>query len=257
MKAARVTQPNSTSGPSRDGVGEMFDRISHRYDLLNRLASLRRDVVWRRRLASYLPLSGEIELLDLACGTADVMLTLKNTSERIVSAVGLDLSRGMLAIGARKIERRGLRDDLAFVEGDASLLPFSDHAFDCVAIAFGIRNLVALDQSLKEIRRVLRPGGRLLVLEFSMPENSLLRALYLIYFRHVLPVLGGIISGDKVAYRYLDKTVETFPYGSKLVRILSDAEFVDVCQYPQTFGIATIYRADVSTDPSASNGERL
>ena len=173
MRAARLTQANSTSGPSREGVGQMFDRISHRYDLLNRLLSLRRDVAWRKQLAKYLPNGNKLELLDLACGTADVMLTLKKISARVVSVIGLDLSRGMLEVGAQKIARGGLQDDLAVVEGDASTLPFPNHTFDCVTIAFGIRNLAALDQSLAEIRRVLRPGGRLLIIEFSLTEIRL------------------------------------------------------------------------------------
>jgi demethylmenaquinone methyltransferase/2-methoxy-6-polyprenyl-1,4-benzoquinol methylase len=256
MKAARLTQPNSTSGPSREGVGEMFDRISPRYDLLNRLLSLRRDVAWRKRLANHLPkTSGKLELLDLACGTADVMLTLKAISGRVGSVVGLDLSRGMLAIGAKKIAQHGLRDDLSVAQGDASVLPFPDNSFDGVTIAFGIRNLAALDQALSEIRRVLRPGGRFLILEFSLPRNALLRGFYLVYFRHILPRLGGLISGDREAYRYLDQTVETFPYGAEMVRILQAAGFVDVKLHPQTFGIASIYQADEPTGSKSDEGK--
>ena len=239
-----MTLPEVSSGPSREKVGEMFDRISHRYDLLNRLLSLRRDVAWRKLLCRYLPSGAELEILDLACGTADVMLTLKERSQRVKTVVGLDLSRGMLSIGKGKIDHKGHSTNLAVVEGNAKDLPFPDRSFDAATIAFGIRNLAQLETSLAEIRRVLRPKGRFIVLEFSLPANKLIRSLYLVYFRHILPWLGGMISGDRSAYRYLDSTVETFPYGEEMVRILRAAGFADVTRKPLTFGIATIYVAD-------------
>lgn len=223
----------------------MFDRIAHRYDLLNRLLSMGRDVAWRKRMARHLPDGEALEVLDLATGTADVLLFLERcSSERIAGGVGVDPSMGMLGFGKKKIARRGLGGKHRLVRGDGRALPFRDACFDAVTISFGIRNVADVGAGLREMRRALKPGGRALILEFSLPRNALFRRLYLFYFRHVLPRIGGLISGDFQAYRYLNATVETFPYGEAFLALMREAGFAEARAHPLTLGIATLYTGD-------------
>ena len=222
--------------PPRVAVGQMFDRIAHRYDLLNRLLSFGRDVAWRKAMVRHLPEGRELRVLDLATGTADVLLAL-HVTERVRFGVGLDLSGGMLQFAQKKTAGK----PLALVQGDGTRLGLREGTFDVVSIAFGIRNVVDVDAGLREMRRMLAPGGRALILEFSLPENRLFRALYLGYFRHVLPRIGGLLSGDSHAYRYLNQTVETFPYGVEFQNLMRAAGFSEVRALPLTMGIATLY----------------
>ena len=226
--------------PSRRDVWRMFDRIAPRYDLLNHLLSLNRDKAWRKRMGRLLPDGGSLSVLDLATGTGDQLLSLYETG-RVSFAVGLDMAAEMMAIGMKKIEARGLTDRLTMVRGDASVIPFADSSFNAVTTTFGIRNLVDVRAGLTEMFRVLKPGGRALILEFSLPKNRLLRRMYLVYFRHLLPRLGAVISGDRQAYRYLNQTVESFPYGDEFRTLMRDAGFGAVAAYPLTLGVATIY----------------
>ncbi len=228
-------------GPDRGRAPEMFDRIAPRYDCLNRLLSLRRDVAWRKCMAQQLPAGGALCLLDLATGTGDVLLSLCAREPRVTTAVGLDISGGMLARARVKVARARPAAACALVRGDATRLGLRDASFDAVTIAFGIRNVTNVDVALREMRRVLRPGGRALVLEFSLPAHALVRGAYLLYFRHVLPRIGGLISGDFQAYRYLNETVETFPFAAAFCALMTGAGFRDVCAIPLTFGIATLY----------------
>ncbi len=229
--------------PSRQHVWTMFDRIAHRYDLLNHLLSGNRDVAWRRKMATMLPSRSALDTLDLATGTGDQLLTLAETG-KLRSGVGIDLAEKMLAIGREKIEQRKLSATLRLQTGDAGAIPFGDSLFDVVCISFGIRNVLDVPTALREMHRVLRPGGRALILEFSLPRNGIVRRSYLFYFRHILPLLGSIISGDSYAYRYLNQTVETFPYGEAFCSMMKDAGFTDVTATELTFGIATIYSGD-------------
>ncbi|UCC44995.1 MAG: bifunctional demethylmenaquinone methyltransferase/2-methoxy-6-polyprenyl-1,4-benzoquinol methylase UbiE [Candidatus Zixiibacteriota bacterium] len=218
----------------------MFDRIAHRYDLLNHLLSANRDVAWRQRMADFLPQGDSLNVLDLATGTADQLLALYN-SGRVKSGIGLDLSEKMMAIGREKIAKRELSDRLSLQKGDAEEIPLNDESFDAVSISFGIRNVTDVNKALREMYRVLRPNGRALILEFSIPRSRLIRYWYLFYFRFIMPVIGGLVSGDDSAYRYLNETVETFPYGKDFCRLMSDAGFNDVKREELTFGIASIY----------------
>jgi demethylmenaquinone methyltransferase/2-methoxy-6-polyprenyl-1,4-benzoquinol methylase len=227
--------------PSRANVPRMFDRIAPRYDLLNRVLSLRQDVAWRRRLARHLPEGSGLRVLDVATGTADVLLTLVERCPRVAYGVGLDPSMGMLYRGAKKARQGAAAGRIGLVRGDGLCLPAPDEAFDAVTIAFGIRNVPDVPAALREMRRALRPGGRVLILEFSLPANAAVRGSYLLYFRHVLPRLGGMVSGDAAAYRYLNRTVETFPYGEAFCALMREAGFVAVEAHPLTFGIATLY----------------
>jgi demethylmenaquinone methyltransferase/2-methoxy-6-polyprenyl-1,4-benzoquinol methylase len=222
----------------------MFDRIAHRYDLLNRLLSMGTDKAWRKTMRRYLPGEGPLELLDLATGTADVLLFLERTSGRIARGVGLDMSAGMLSYGQEKVERAGLSRKLKLTHGDATCLPIASESFDAVTISFGIRNVLDVDAALREMLRILRPGGRALILEFSLPGSALVRVPYLFYFRNILPLVGGAISGDTQAYRYLNKTVETFPFGEDFLQLMRNAGFANTRAIPLSFGIATLYMGD-------------
>jgi len=227
--------------PSRQDAYKMFDRIAHRYDLLNRLLSMGTDRSWRKRMATFLPEKPELKLLDLATGTADVMLFLEGRCPQLGSAVGLDMSGGMLGYGQQKIARRSLSEKLTLVRGDATSLAVASAQFDAVTISFGIRNVLDVNQALREMHRILRQEGRVLILEFSLPGNPLIRLPYLFYFRHILPLVGGLLSGDGSAYRYLNKTVETFPYGEAFADLMRNAGFENVRAIPLSFGIATLY----------------
>lgn len=233
----------SHHGPSRENVHRMFDRIAPRYDLLNHLLSFNRDKVWRRRMATLLPTRANLKLLDLATGTGDQLIALYD-SGKVASGVGVDPSEKMLEIGVDKIRRRGLSDKLTMLTGSGEAIPCADKSVDVVTISFGIRNVTDVPKALREMNRVLKPDGRALILEFSLPKSAMVRAGYLFYFRHILPSLGGIISGDRKAYKYLNQTVETFPYGEQFVALMREAGFDSVKATPLTFGVATIYQGD-------------
>lgn len=236
-----MSAPQGTpGGPSRRQVWKMFDQIADTYDLVNRLLSFRRDVAWRKRLALRMP-SGPTRVLDLATGTCDVPLALRRHCGERVRGTGADMSGGMLRGGKRKLEAAGLSGTFSLVRADATRLGFAGASFDAVTIAFGIRNVVDVDAALREMLRVLRPGGRALILEFSLPKNVLFRAGYLLYFRHILPRLGGAVSGKPAAYRYLNETVEAFPYGGAFCERMEQAGFHGITAGALTFGIATLY----------------
>ncbi len=150
----------------------------------------------------------------------------------------------MLGVGRQKITDRNLDQELSLQIGDATNISFLDDSFDAVTIAFGIRNVENLRKSLREMHRVLKPGGRAVILEFSLPANRFIRALYLFYFRNILPKVGALISGDKYAYQYLNETVESFPYGDDFCDLMKAVGFRKVKSTPLTFGIATIYQGD-------------
>ncbi|MEW6050644.1 MAG: bifunctional demethylmenaquinone methyltransferase/2-methoxy-6-polyprenyl-1,4-benzoquinol methylase UbiE [Candidatus Zixiibacteriota bacterium] len=229
--------------PSRHEVWRMFDRVANRYDFLNHFLSFNRDKAWRRKLADSLPDGNELTVLDLATGTADQLLALYDTG-RVRNGVGVDMAEQMLAIGQIKIDRRRLSESLKLLRADAERLPFGNGCFDVVSITFGIRNVLDVSLALREMHRVLHTGGRVLILEFSLPHNVLLRKLYLFYFRRILPRLGGLISGDAYAYHYLNETVETFPYGDSFRSLMGGAGFINVKETPLTFGVATLYQGD-------------
>ena len=218
-----------------------FDKIAPRYDMLNRLLSLRRDVAWRKRMATFLRKRSKVRLLDLATGTGDQILHFMDGGADIASAVGMDMSEQMLAVGREKMTKRGLQDKVELSRGDAVEAPADSDAFDVTSISFGIRNVIDVSRALGEMRRVLKPGGCALILEFSMPANSALRSVYTFYLRHILPLVGGLISGDMYAYRYLNKTIETFPYGDAFCELMREAGFENTSATPLTFGVASIY----------------
>jgi len=237
-----TTKSGTLAPPSRSKVWEMFDRIAGSYDLLNRLLSCGMDIGWRRTLCKHLP-AGPLNVLDMATGTADVLLEMDRKQGRIAYGVGSDMSWGMLSYGNEKVRARNPHS-LTLVRSSAICEAFASESFDAVSISFGIRNVMDVNAGLREMHRVLRPGGRALILEFSLPANPIIRAGSLFYFRNILPRIGGLISGDFQAYKYLNETVETFPYGEAFCALMRDAGFIDVRAIPLTFGIATLYLGD-------------
>jgi len=237
-------QVNQQIEQTRKNVWVMFNRIAHRYDLLNRLLSLRQDVAWRNKLARFLPNREKLTVLDVATGTGDVLLSLEKKSNKISRTIGIDMADRMLDIGRSKIEKRGLQDKIKLQTGDATDIKFDEGSFDVATISFGIRNVNNLDIAIQNLFRILKHKGRVLILEFSLPGNFILKQLYLFYFRYILPGIGSVISGDGYAYNYLNQSVETFPYGEEFCNILRKNGFKNVHFHPLTFGIASIYWGD-------------
>jgi len=222
-------------------VEGLFDSIASRYDLLNHGLSFGIDSLWRRRMIRYLQRVAPQRILDVATGTAD--LAIQAASVRPDRIVGVDISSRMLERARRKVVQRGLQTIISFRRGAAEQLPFNAGTFDAVMVAFGVRNFSDLRAGLREMARVLRPGGMAAVLEFSQPRPRLVRGFYRAYSRAVIPMIGGIISGNREAYRYLPTTVSEFPSGEAFADLLREAGFTCITWHEQTFGIATIYLA--------------
>ena len=221
----------------------MFDIIAGRYDFLNRLLSLGQDVYWRARLKGFLPPGEKLDILDLATGTADVLITLAKHNPHIKRGLGIDPAVNMLKIGRQKIEAAGLSDKLNLQAGDAQSLPFVEASFDCISVSFGVRNIPDLRLALLEMHRVLRKDGRVLILEFSKPVDPVLKAGHWLYLNTVVPMLGFIFSGNWKAYRYLAQTIGDFPYGERFCKILKQFGFTHIEAHPLMGGAATIYVA--------------
>jgi demethylmenaquinone methyltransferase / 2-methoxy-6-polyprenyl-1,4-benzoquinol methylase len=219
---------------------KIFDEIAGTYDGLNKFLSMGIDIYWRNKLLKNLPSKTDMKALDLACGTGDVPIVLSK-SKLITSIEGMDLSQEMIRIGLKKINDKNLSHKIKLNHGDATSLPHSDSSVDLVTISFGIRNFSDSDKSLREINRVLSAGGKLLITELTVPQNFLIRILYFLYFRFVLPLIGNIVSGHKDAYTYLNKTVEDFPCGKEFEVKMINAGFINTSYSPLTFGIATLY----------------
>jgi demethylmenaquinone methyltransferase/2-methoxy-6-polyprenyl-1,4-benzoquinol methylase len=239
----RISAVTPTPGaPEKAAVRSMFDRIAPRYDLLNRLLSGGTDVRWRRRAVDFLEIPPPARVLDLCTGTADLLIEALRRHPR-QSGLGVDLSHGMLVRGAAKLERFGYAGRSALVGGDGERLPVRDGLFDGALVAFGIRNLGDPVTAMREVRRALRPGGRFVVLEFSMPEGAF-GVAYRFYFRHVLPRLGGLVSGDASAYSYLPASVARFPTPDAFAGLMAEAGFAGVRWRPLTGGIACLHRGE-------------
>ena len=225
-------------------VEAMFDEIAPRYDLLNRVLSFGTDVWWRRRAVASLgeALGGHRpdRLLDVATGTADLAVAALALGPREV--VGVDISDGMLEVGRVKLRRKGLDRRVALVQGDAADLPFEAASFDGALVAFGVRNFENLEAGLAGIRRVLRPGAPLVVLEFSQPTAFPVKQGYAFYSKHVLPRIGRAVSGSSEAYEYLPESVAAFPAGEAFLRVFRAAGFGEATATPLTFGVVSLYR---------------
>ena len=230
--------------PAKEKIESMFDSIAGDYDKLNHIMSLDVDKSWRKRaLKEIVDGYGPLEVLDLACGTGDFSITIAKASDE-VKVTGVDLSEGMLAVMADKVERQGLGGRIFFEQGDGENLRFTDGTFDRVTIAFGIRNFEDRLKGLREMFRVLKPGGRLVLLELSRPENKVIRWLYDIYFLRIMPVIGGKVSGDKAAYAYLPASVKTFPGKKEFSAMMAQAGFKNVRHKAFSLGICRMYTGD-------------
>ena len=240
MPTTSREQARPESGPARERqVRTIFSEIAPRYDLLNHLLSLNVDRGWRRRAVDALgweSVPGGL-YLDLCAGTYDLSLELARRDGFRGEIVASDFARPMLAEGREKVRSAPVRPACA----DALRLPFGEGIFHGAMVAFGVRNLADLDRGLEEARRVLRPGGRLVILEFTVPPNPLVRALYLFYFHRILPLVGRIVSGHPWAYRYLPESVKDFPDPEELARRMEVAGFRRVEWRHLTFGIAAIH----------------
>jgi demethylmenaquinone methyltransferase / 2-methoxy-6-polyprenyl-1,4-benzoquinol methylase len=241
MPAANAAQ-DLTKEPAR--ISGMFDAIASRYDLLNHLLSAGLDTVWRKRAVAALALTGRETVLDLCTGTADLALAATSGRHgRARRVVGVDFSSAMLQIGKAKIAADGRRPPVDLLRGDATCIPLRDGTVDAATIGFGIRNVEQPAAACREILRVLKPGGRLTILEFSLPETAVLRRLYLWYFRNVLPRIGRLISKHPSAYTYLPASVEAFASPREFCRELRGAGFGTVRAVPLTFGVVIMFVA--------------
>jgi len=222
---------------TQEQVSHMFNAISAKYDRVNRVISLGIDRSWRKAMIRHLP--GEnLHLLDCATGTCDQLLSMMQ-SGKIEKAVGVDLAEEMLAIGEKKVAASPYGQKIELLVGNALNLPLDSETFDCITITFGIRNVQG--DPLPEMLRVLKPGGRILILEFSLPRNRMIRTLHLFYLRKILPRLGGLISGNAEAYHYLNQTIESFPYGEAFLNRMKNTGFQQLQAIPLSFGVATLY----------------
>ncbi|MBI4418478.1 MAG: bifunctional demethylmenaquinone methyltransferase/2-methoxy-6-polyprenyl-1,4-benzoquinol methylase UbiE [Ignavibacteriales bacterium] len=247
MESFEFSQPAERGPATRNTyepayVRSLFNRIAPRYDLLNHLLSSGIDIWWRKRAIRRLRFLQPSDILDVATGTGDFAFeAARSLSPKRV--VGMDVAENMLALGREKAERKKLGHIVSFREGTAEKLPFPEDSFDAVLSAFGVRNFSDLDTGLLEMRRVLRPGGAVLILEFSHPHAFPVKQLYNAYSQTLLPALGGLISRDPEAYRYLPSTIGEFPDGEDFLECLRKAGFRSTRRLSMTFGIATAYDA--------------
>ena len=228
------------------GDGEFFDGIAERYDLLNRILSLGLDGRWRRRAVQSLGLGEEAEILDLATGTADLAITMVQ-GRRGVDVVGVDPSREMLAVGEEKVAEAGLSERITLEMGDGQDLRFEDNRFDGAAIAFGIRNFPDRLQGLREMARVVKPGGRVAILELSEPRRGVMAQMSRVYVRQVVPRVGAMLSGSR-EYRYLQESIAAFPSAEEFAQMMSKCGFDQVEVQPLTFGVVNLYVGTVAGD---------
>lgn len=234
---------NSDLG-KKEQVTTMFNTISKEYDSLNRVISFGIDVKWREKVVALVNAQSPKLVLDIATGTGDLAINLVETGAEKIT--GLDISPGMLEVGREKIINKGLDQTIEMVIGDSENLPFEDNTFDAITVAFGIRNFENLNKGLSEILRVLKPQGTFVILETSVPTKTPFKQGYQIYTKNILPLIGRLFSKDKVAYSYLSESASVFPYGEALNNILHKIGFINAEALPQTFGVATIYKATKS-----------
>ncbi len=239
--AKKVTPYKESEEGKKKQVTRMFDTISGEYDRLNRVISFGTDIRWRKRVVAILTDRKPKRILDIATGTGDLAIALKETGAEQI--IGLDISPGMLEIGRRKVQDQSLDSTIDMVIGDSESLDFEDGSFDAATVAFGVRNFEDLKKGLKEIYRVLKPGGTFVVLETSVPTRFPFKQGYYLHSRYVLPAIGRLFSRDRSAYRYLSESAAAFPYGEAFNNILKEIGFIGIECRPQTFGVASIYIA--------------
>lgn len=230
-----------SSAGKKEQVTQMFDAISGNYDGLNRVISFGIDVKWRKKVVEIVSKNHPKEILDIATGTGDLALMMATLNPTKIT--GLDISAGMLEVGKQKISKANLSDKIEMIVGDSEEMPFENDTFDAITVSFGVRNFANLDKGIKEIARVLKPTGVLVILETSNPTKFPFKQGYKIYTNIFLPIVGKLFSKDKVAYSYLSESANSFPFGEAFNNILRKNGFNDVTHSPVTFGVATIYTA--------------
>lgn len=236
-------KPYNEEQTKKQQVEEMFDNIAPTYDKLNHIMSLNIDRIWRRRVMRIVRRSKAVKIMDVATGTGDLAIAIAKRADR-TQILGIDLSEEMLAVARRKVQKQGLEERIMLEKGDAEDLSMvADSSIDAVTVAFGVRNFENIERGLSEMWRKLKPGGKLVVLEFSTPRNRIIRWIYAQYFHRLVPRIGGIISKDKRAYVYLPESVDEFPSPERFSQMLKDCGFTQVKRRSQSFGIAHIYEA--------------
>jgi len=223
----------------KEQVARMFDNISGRYDFLNHFLSLGIDIQWRKKAIKQLKSLQPKLILDVATGTGDFAVEALTLNPDQV--IGVDISEGMLDVGRQKMRERNLEKKIHLQQGDSENLPFEENKFDAVIVAFGVRNFENLEKGLGEMLRVVRPGGKVVILEFSKPSAFPMKQLYQFYFRFILPTVGRIISRDRAAYTYLPESVQAFPDGDNFVKLLTKTGYKNTTCKPLTFGISSLY----------------
>lgn len=237
----KVTPYKDSELGKKAQVTEMFDNVSANYDLLNRVLTFGIDISWRKNVVALVKKGKAEKVLDIATGTGDLAIMMAKAD--IHDVTGLDISPGMLNIGIQKVKDQGLNEKVNMVIGDSEELPFDEGTFDAITVAFGVRNFENLELGLREIHRVLKPEGSLIVLETSQPTKFPVKQGFQFYSKYVIPTIGKILSKDKSAYDYLPESAAAFPFGEKFNNILLKTGFNSSKVYPQTLGVATIYHA--------------
>jgi len=238
----KTVKPYKESSLSKkEQVATMFDNIAGNYDFLNHFLSLGIDIFWRKRLVKKLQKQKPQNILDVATGTADLAIAMMKIKP--FNVVGIDISNGMLEVGRKKIKQQDLEKTIQLQQADSEDLPFEDATFDAVTVSFGARNFENLQKGLSEMARVLKPGGKIYILEFSQPTLFPFKQLYDFYFKFVLPLIGKLLSKDNAAYSYLPESVKAFPHGKELNSIIENCGYTNAKNHPLTMGIASIYTA--------------
>lgn len=228
--------------PKKEKIRNLFDDIATDYDRLNHILSLDIDKIWRRRaVKEIIRKDRPQEILDVACGTGDFAIAVAKEAPEASHITGIDLSEGMLSIGRDKVSAAGFSGRISMEQGDCEALPYNDCRFDTVSVAFGIRNFEHKETGLEEMFRVLKPGGKVVILELSIPDSHILQQMYKIYFLHILPAIGGAVSGNRGAYRYLPASVLKFPKQDVFLGMMSAAGFSEVRVKSFTCGICRMY----------------
>lgn len=224
----------------KEGIRRLFDNIAPDYDRLNHILSLNIDKRWRKKAVRQIADEERpMKVLDVACGTADFTIEIARKVAPGSEVIGVDISEGMMAVGKEKISKAGVAAELSVADCEA--LPYNENSFDRISVGFGVRNFEHLDIGLKEMFRVLKPEGKLVILELSVPSNAFIRWCYKLYFLKILPAVGGLISGDRGAYEYLPASVLRFPAPDKFIQMMTSAGFDTVEHNAFTFGICRMY----------------
>ena len=237
-----IIKPYDAEGEKKAQVTSMFDRIAPYYDFLNRLLTLRIDVLWRKKAIAMVSSPDVKDVLDVATGTGDLAIAVAKALPQS-KVIGVDIAVKMLAIGDQKLEKLALTDRVTLEAGDSEAMRYEDGRFDLAMSSFGVRNFGNLKKGLSEMHRVLRPGGRIMVLEFSRPRVFPIKNMFNIYFKYVLPVIGKLTSKDPRAYKYLYESAQQFPDFENFTKILEEVGFKHSSYKPLTFGICTVYLA--------------